>query len=418
MLKAKQIEQAKPKDKPYRMRDGRGLYVEVRPSGGKYWRYRYKIYRPDGKAEESMFALGAWVRQSTGLNGQYTLEEARTERDKARGLVKQGMHPVHLRNAAKLRQANEAVTTFEGVARDWLERRSGKKAWTVSHRRKVEGTLEREVFEHIGALPIVEITTAHLSAVVKRVEDRGAHAVEALLRQWFSAICNHAIRGGILNSSPAAALGGDEKDRPATRHHPHLDERDMPAYFQAVSNYGGGEQIIIMLKLLPLVFTRPSELREARWTEVDLDRGEWLIPAERMKMREKHLVPLSNQSVALLQRLRKLTGHRDYLFPNSRDPRRPASRDALNRALGRMGYAGKLSAHGFRGTASTMLHGMGFNSDWIERQLAHKPRGVRAAYDHSKFLPERRNMMQAWANLIDQMAKADSNVTPINRVAA
>lgn len=415
MLKAKQIENAKPAEKPYRLRDGRGLYLEVRPTAAKFWRYRYKLYKPGGTADESMFAVGEWVKQSTGIDGQFTLEEARIERDKCRALVKQGIHPIHRKRADKVRRAADATHTFEGVAREWIAKNRSR--WSAGYAKQTEDVLVDDVFRYIGGLPIREVTAAHLLEIVERVEKRDAKTLAILIRQYCGAIFRLAIRTLRADSDPSAALKG-AVSRDKVRHHPHLEERDIPAYYAALEAYQGEEWVKIMLRLLPLVFTRPSELRMAKWSEFDLDGATWVIPPERMKMREKHLVPLSTQAIALLRRLHEITGNREHLFPNRRDPKRCANKGTVNAALVRMGYKSKLTGHGFRGTASTILNGMHFKPDVIERQLAHKPRDKsRASYDHAKYLPERRAMLQQWANYLDGLCTG-ADVVPIHRAAA
>jgi integrase len=267
-------------------------------------------------------------------------------------------------------------------------------------------------------LPMRSIGAAHLLEIIKRAEKRGAATVAILLRQWFSAIFCYAVATLRADSDPAAALK-KAIHRPKVQHAKPLARSDIPAFMKALEAYGGYRTTNIAMRLLMLTFVRTSELRGAEWTEFDLFRGEWRIPAERMKMREPHIVPLSAQAVELLRELHTLTGGQRFLFPNYRRPKTCMTATTLNRAIERMGYGGKFSGHGFRATASTMLNELGYRSDLIERQLAHAERSkVRASYNQAEYMPERVAMMQAWASLIDEMARPDNKVTPIKRAAA
>lgn len=422
MLTDTKIRNTKQSDKPIKLTDGGGLYLEVRPSGAKLWRYRYRVART-----ENVFALGEYCQAPVGetdtekrgriRHGRLTLLEARTERDKCRGLVKQGIHPAHNRQAQRVAQVAENANTFEAVAREWIAQRKPK--WAPYYLRQVEGFLEADAYPYIGTLPMRSITAAHLLEIIKRVEKRGAATVAILLRQWASAIFRYAVATLRADSDPAAALKG-AIHRPKVEHRKPLARKDIPEFIKSLESYGGYRTTVIALRLLLLTFVRTGELRAAEWKEFDLDAAEWRIPAERMKMRELHIVPLSAQVVELLRELQTLTGGQRLLFPNYRRPKTCMTATTLNRALERMGYGGRFSAHGFRATASTMLNEMRYRSDLIERQLAHAERNkVRASYNQAEYLTERKEMMQAWADLINEMANPDSKVTPINsKVAA
>lgn len=418
MLTDSTIRNAKPVDSPFKLTDSNGLYLEVRPSGNKLWRYRYRI-----AGKENIFALGEYVKEPNGetaeqakariAGGHLTLAEARIERDKARALVKQGIHPAHNRAALKASQVAGNANTFEAIAREWIEKK--KTGWQPYYLRQVENFLKSDVFPHIGNLPIRSVTAAHLLEIVQRAEKRGAATVALLLRQWSSAIFRHAVATLRADSDPAAALKG-AIHRPKVEHAKPLTRKQIPELLKELDKFGGYRTTAIAMRLLMLTFVRTVELRGAEWKEFDLDAGEWRIPAERMKMREPHNVPLSSQAVELLRELHTLTGGQRWLFPNQRQPKQCMSATTLNRALERMGYGGKFSAHGFRATASTILNEMGYRPDVIERQLAHKERNkVRASYNQAEYLAERKTMMQAWADLIDQMAKDENKVTPIKR---
>lgn len=421
MLTDAKIRNTRKSDKPIKLTDAGGLYLEVRPSGSKLWRYRYRVART-----ENVFALGEYCQAPDGetdtekreriRHGRLTLLEARTERDKCRGLVKQGIHPAHNRQAQRVAQVAENANTFEAVAREWIEQRKPK--WTPYYLRQVEGFLEADAYPYIGTLPMRSIMAAHLLEIIKRVEKRGAATVAILLRQWASAIFRYAVATLRADSDPAAALRG-AIHKPKVEHHKPLARKDIPEFINALESYGGYRTTVIAMRLLMLTFVRTVELRAAEWKEFDMDAAEWRIPAERMKMREPHIVPLSAQAVELLRELQTLTGGQRLLFPNYRRPKACMTATTLNRSLERMGYGGRFSAHGFRATASTMLNELGYRSDLIERQLAHAERNkVRASYNQAEYLTERKEMMQAWANLINEMAKPDSKVTPIKREAA
>jgi integrase len=421
-----QIRSEKPlPDKPKRLPDGHGLYLEVRPSGAKLWRYRYRI-----AGKENVFALGEYVQAPRGETkeqaesrrnaGMLTLAEARARREECRALVKQGIHPAHYRQAARMEQAARNASTFEAVAREWIAKK--KPGWTPYYLRQVERFLEADVFPFVGNLPIRNVTAAHLLEIVRRVEERGAETVALLLRQWASAIFRYAVATLRADVDPAAALRG-AIHRPKIVHRKPMTRDQIADFVKALEGYAGYRTTVIALRLMLLTFVRTVELRAARWTEFDLGRAEWRIPAERMKMQRPHVVPLSRQAVELLRELHTYTGWSGFLFPNYRNPKTCMTATTLNRALERMGFNGKgtigFSSHGFRATASTILNEIGFRPDVIERQLAHVERNkVRASYNQAEYLEERKNMMQQWADLIDEMVKSDRKVTPIKRAAA
>jgi integrase len=393
------IRNTKPGDKPIRLMDGGWLYLEVRKSGAKLWRFRYRI-----AGKENIYSIGEYFHDKRV--GHISLETARAERDKARALVTQGIHPAHSRQAAKLATYSENATTFEAVAREWMEKK--KQSWTPYTYSQVNSTFRTNVFPFIGPLPIRNVTAAHLLEIVKRVEGRGAETVALLIRQWSSAIFRYAVATLRADADPASALKG-AIHKPKTVHHKPLSRGQLKLFLIALEGYAGYRITVIALRLMLLTFVRTIELRCASWSEFDLDKAEWRIPAERMKMRETHIVPLSKQAVTLLRELHTHTGGRTYLFPNLRNQDTCMTATTLNRALERMGFNGKgsigFSGHGFRATASTMLNELGYRSEVIERQLAHSERNkVRASYNQAEYMEERRIMMQQWADLIDAIA--------------
>lgn len=384
------IRNAKPGPKPAKLADGGGLYLEVRPTGAKLWRYRYRI-----AGKENLFALGEYP--------SIALAEARAEHAKARALVRQGVHPSHNRQAERLSNQTANANTFEAVAKEWISKKSPR--WTAYYSRQVTRFMESDVFPYVGKLPIRSVTSAHLLEIVRRIEARGAVTVALLVRQWSSAIFRYAVATLRADGDPAAALKG-AIHRPKVEHHKPLSRSEIVSFIGAVDKYGGYRTTVIALRLMLLTFVRTVELRKGEWSEFDLQNAEWRIPAERMKMREPHVVPLSEQAVVLLRELQTYTGGRGLLFPNYRNPKECMTATTLNRALERMGFNGKgsigFSAHGFRATASTLLNEMGYRSDVIERQLAHSERNkVRASYNHAEYMEERRSMMQDWADFLE-----------------
>jgi integrase len=410
------IRNTKPGRSPIKLADGKGLYLEVRPTGAKLWRYRYRIAN-----KENVFAAGEYAQPPGGetkeateariRGGRLTLEEARAKRHEWRGLVKQGIHPAHHRQALLADTIAASANTFQTIAEEWLAKKS--KDWTPKNRARMERVLKREVFPNIGRLPIRQVTPAHLLHVMQRVDADGAPTVAILIRQWCYRIFNHAIATLRADTNPAAGDIREAITRPKTKNHPALTPADIKPLVTAIVGYGGEPATKIALKLLMLTFVRSVELRGAEWSEFDLDEGEWRIPASRMKMRRGHVVPLAVQTVTLLKELSALTGRHKLLFPNSRTPGTYMASTTLNAALVRLGYEGRFSPHGFRSTASTILNEMGYRPDWIERQLAHKGRDtVREIYNRAEYLAERRGMMQQWADYIDASASDRGKVLP------
>jgi integrase len=391
------IRNAKPGPSPTKKADGGGLYLEVRPNGAKLWRYRYRL-----AGKESIFALGDYP--TIGL------ADARTLHADARKLVKSGINPAQHRQAARLATYADNSNTFEAVAREWIGKKHAR--WTPYYARQVTRFLEVDMFPSIGKLPIRSVTAAHILAIIKRVEERGAETVALLLRQWSSAIFRYAVSTLRADHDPAAALKG-AIHRPKTKHAKPLSRDDIARFARALDAYGGYRTTVIALRLMLLTFVRTKELRQAPWTEFNLDRAEWRIPGPRMKKQEPHIVPLSRQAVELLRELHTYTGGRGYLFPNYRSPNTCMTATTLNRALERMGFNGKdsmgFSAHGFRATASTILNELGYRPDVIERQLSHADQDkVRASYNQGEYLEERRAMMQQWADLTMKMLESRS----------
>ncbi|QRX80910.1 integrase arm-type DNA-binding domain-containing protein [Glaciimonas sp. PAMC28666] len=384
------IRTAKPTDKPYILQDGNGLYLEVRPSGSKYWRYRFWL-TPE---KDGRYTIGEYPAIS--------LSEARRERERAREMVKLGINPTHEKQTDKLRQAVSRATTFEAVTREWLDKKADK--LTPYSLKQMTSAFEQNAFPKIGRLPIRSVTAAHLLDVLQTMEKRGAASYALMLRQWCSAVFRHAVVTLRADGDPAAALKG-ALHRPKVNHSKAMTREDIGDFLARVREYGGNRTTVLAMRLILYTFVRTVELRKASWNEFDLVAGEWKIPAERMKMRRTHWVPLPQQAVAILEELKRITGAGEWLFPNFRRPSDVMSATTINRALENMGYSSGLwTGHDFRATASTQLYEMGYRTEWIERQLAHvEDNKTKAAYNHAEYLTERRQMLQIWADWIDKI---------------
>jgi integrase len=409
------IRNTKPAEKPIKLKDSNGLYIEIKPNGSKLWRYRFEL---GGKNKESVFAIGEFIDNAKDKPNatHVSLAEARTRRNEARELVKQGINPAHHRKQGLALQVTENENTFKVIANEWMETTKNKKEWTPYYVKQVERVMNADVFPLVGKFAIRSISSAQMLSVLERIEKRGAHTVALLARQWCSAVFCYAIGRRKADNDPMAVLKGTIT-RPEVVHNKPLPQKEIPIFLKALDNYGGYRTTTIAINLLMLTFVRTIELRAATWDEFDLESLEWRIPANRMKMRQPHIVPLSIQAIELLKELHTLTGGQKWLFPNYRRPVDCMTGTTINRCIERMGYGGRFSAHGFRGTASTILNEMGYKPDVIERQLAHSDRNkVRASYNRAEYLSERRVMMQEWANFLDGL-KAGAKVIPIKKTA-
>jgi len=403
-LTDKTIRAVKHGHKPVRLFDSGGLYLEVAPNGGKWWRLKYRF-------------TGKEKRLSLGVYPHISLKQARDRRDDAKKLLANGVDPSEQRKATKAAVTERAANSFEAVAREWFA--SFSKKWVKGHSDKILRRLEHNVYPHIGGRPIAEITSKEMLSVLRKVEDRGAIETAHRTKQNCSQVFRYAVATGRADRDPTVELRGALA--PAKeRHHPSITEpKAIGALLRAIDGYEGSMVTQCALKLAPLTFVRPGELRRAEWSEFNLDKAEWRIPAARMKMREQHIVPLSKQAVAALAALHPLTGSGSYVFPGARTNGRPMSENTVNAALRRLGYSkDQMTGHGFRSMASTHLNEQGWHRDAIERQLAHAERDdVRAAYNFAEHLPERRKMMQAWADYLDGL-RAGAVVTSIKKAAA
>lgn len=397
------IRNIKPGDKAVKLFDGNGLFLLVTPNGGKWWRLKYRF---GGK--EKLLSLGTYPEVS--------LKDARMNRDEARKEIAKGIDPSQSRKVKKTAQRDRDANSFETVAREWFAKFSSN--WVASHSNKILRRLERDVFPWIGGRPIAEVTAPELLMVLRRIESRGAIETAHRAMQNCGQVFRYAIATGRAERDPAADLRGALAPVKEKHYASITDPRAIGALLRTIDGYQGSFVTQCALRLAPLVFVRPGELRRAEWSEFDLDAAEWRIPAERMKMRDPHIVPLSEQAVSILLDLQPLTGDGRYVFPGARTNGRPMSENTVNAALRRLGYGKEeMTGHGFRSMASTLLNEQGWHHDAIERQLAHVERNaVRAAYNYAEHLPERRKMMQAWADYLDGL-KAGAEVVPIHRSA-
>lgn len=410
MLAPSAVLNAKPKEKPYKLADGGGLFLLVNPNGSRWWRWKYR--RPHN-GKENLLSLGTFPDVS--------LKRAREKRDEARTLLADGIDPGAKRKA----EAAANPDTFAAIAREWMTHTEAERAAETN--RMIRQRTEADLIPYLGNRPINDIRAPELLAALRRVESRGALVIAKRLRQIAGQIFRYAVATGRAERDPSGDLRGALKPSPEKHHAALTEPADVGNLLRAIDGYQGSPVTRAALLLSPLVFQRPGELRAMEWTEIDLDAAEWRIPAEKMKMRVAHIVPLSAQAVAILRDLLPLTGGgiagkpeaRRYVFAGARTRLRPMSNNTVTASLRRIGYTGEqMTAHGFRATARTLLAELGWMPEAIERQLAHKASGpLGAAYDRAQFLVERRKMMQAWADYLDTL-RHSGNVVPIHRKAS
>ncbi|MGB4102263.1 MAG: integrase arm-type DNA-binding domain-containing protein [Alphaproteobacteria bacterium] len=385
-LTALAIKHLKPQANLYRVADSGGLCLEISPSGSKLWRYRYNF---NGKAQ--MLALGKYPEVS--------LQEARQKRDEARCLVKAGKHPTREKDAEKLRRTVIGEHTFERVALSWMELK-GKNLNAKYHKQSL-ARMEQHIFPMIGALPITEITIPDVARVIEKIGNRGTVETAHRMKQVISQVFRYAAQRGLCQFNPASDMR-DILPPTEEKHYPCIHPRELPKLLQDMAAYKGDYLTNAAMKLLALTFVRTGELIGAKWEEIDFGREEWHIPKERMKMRRAHIVPLSRQSLAVLKSLHESTGTKVHVFHSQRGQLKHISNGAVLMALRRMGYQGRMTGHGFRALASTILNEKGYPPDVIERQLAHEDEDkIRAAYNRAEYLLERKKMMQDYADYLD-----------------
>jgi integrase len=389
------IRNAKPKEKQYKLFDEKGLYLLVKKAG-KYFRFDYRY-----AGKRKTLALGVYP----GVK----LADARKKRDEARKLLQNDVDPAQYRKETKVMQKGQAANNFEAVAREWFTKYNH--IWTEGHSKTIIRRLELNIFPWLGSRPVASITASELLAVLRRIESRGALETAHRVKQICGQVFRYAIATGRAERDPSADLRGALPPTKPKRMSTITDPKQIGELLRAIDGYEGHLITRCALRLAPLVFVRPGELRQAEWQEIDFERTEWKIPADKMKIRSPHIVPLSTQAVEILKEIDPLTNRGRYVFPSLRTAERSMSNNTILAALRRLGYAKEeMSGHGFRAMASTILHEQGWPSDIIERQLAHAERNsIKAAYNHAQHLPERRKMMQAWADYLDSV-KTKANV--------
>ncbi len=397
-----QVVKVKPQSKQLTIFDGGGLFLLVTPSGGKLWRFKYRF---EGK--EKLISLGAYP--------EISLAEARQRREEARKQLAHGIDPGALRKAQKQAETEE-TETFEVIGCEWHTKFTA--TWAPGHAVKIMSSLKRDVFPWIGGRPIKELKAPELLSVLRRIESRGTLETAHRVRGLFGQILRYAVATGRAERDAAADLRG-ALPQPNEKHHAAIIEpKEIGPLLRAIEGYQGHFVVKCALRLAPMLFVRPGELRQAEWAEIDLDEAVWNIPAIKMKMKEPHLVPLSSQAAEILRELQPLTGAGRYVFPSARSFTRPMSNNAVLAALRRMNYdKDTMSGHGFRAMARTILDEvLQVRPDFIEHQLAHAVRDPNGrAYNRTAHLVERRKMMQLWADYLDGV-KAGAAVIPFKTV--
>ncbi len=388
MLNDIQCRNAKPQAKPYKLTDSKGLYLEIKPNGVKAWRYRFRL-----SDKESVFAIGDYGVTPPAL----TLADARKKREQARDLVKQGINPAHHRQMEKIKRKQEAATTFEDVALEWL----ALKDWAKVTKDKRLEMLKRVVFPTIGALPVKQVTSSMILNILKKAADNNGVSVMAEAKRTMYGIFELLSENSDDYANPVRQWK-EALPKNKTQHKRALGDIEIGQLLRDLEGYQGNFQTVAAFWLMWFTLCRPSEAIEAQWAEFDLDAAIWCIPAERMKKRKEHVMPLPAQAVEVLRSMHGVTGKHIHVFPNRDDRTKPMTSAAMRQALRNMGWSGKYSPHATRTTGSTKLNEMGYPSDWIERQLAHvEMNAVRRTYNHADYLTNRTEMMQKWADYLD-----------------
>jgi integrase len=399
-LTAKAIENAKPGKTPKRLYDTGGLYLEVSPAGGRWWRFAYRF-------------AGKRKLLSVGVLQDVSLAAARKRRDEARALLAEGVDPSAARKAAKVQAEGRAANNFEAVAREWYAKQMH--IWKPKHADDVLRRMESNLFPEIGLTPIADVSAPALLAALRKIEDRGARDLAHRVLQVAGQVFRYGIATGKCHHDLSADLRGALAPHKA-KNQAAVTPEELPALLRAINGYGelGDKLTALALRLLALTFVRTGELIGATWDEIDLDGATWIIPAERMKMKAEHVVPLSRQALVVLREVKAIGGGSRYVFPG-RNLDKPISNNTMLFALYRLGYKGKMTGHGFRSVASTILNEANFRPDVIERQLAHSERDeIRGAYNRAEYLPERRKLMQQWADMLAALATG-AKVIPLQR---
>ena len=389
-LNARQVDAAKPREKAYKLADGAGLYLEVVPSGSRYWRMKYRF---NGKEKRMAF----------GVYPAVSLAQARALRDEAKKKLAEGIDPSFAKKEEKLVRDVQLNNTFQAVALEWHGTKVSR--WSEGYASDIIEAFNKDIFPYIGQLPVNDIKPLVLLNVLRRMESRGATEKAKKVRQRCSEVFRYAIVTGRAEYNPAAdltsAMSGHE-----SKHYPFLTVEELPDFFKALAGYTGSPLVVLAAHLLILTGVRTGELRGAFWSEFDLEKAVWEIPAERMKMKRPHLVPLSTQALEIVQQLKVMSGQYPLVFPGRNDPRKTMSEASINQVFKRIGYTGRVTGHSFRHTMSTILHEEGFNTAWIETQLAHVDKNaIRGTYNHVLYLKGGREMLQWYADYVDNVVK-------------
>ena len=396
MLTDVAIRQAKAKELPYKISDSGGLYLLVKPTG-KYWRMNYRF-----AGKQKTLAIGVYPTIS--------LTHARKKRDEARALLAKDIDPSLTKAINKQIVRTAAENTFKVIALEWHAKTSH--TWAETTATNIKRYLEKDIFPWLGNRVIKDIAAPELLAVLRKIESRGAHEKAQRCREYAGRVFRYAIATGRAERDPSTDLRGALTPVKVKHHARIIDPKGIGALLRSIHGFTGSYITKCALQLAPLVFVRPGELRHAEWIEINFDKKEWRIPGHKMKMSEPHIIPLSPQSIEILQSIHPLTGDAQYIFPSIRSNARPMSENTINAALRRLGYEkNEMTGHGFRSMASTLLHEHGWPHEAIERQLAHAERNkVSAAYNYAEHLPKRREMMDWWANYLVELAAATKMV--------
>ncbi|USR63499.1 tyrosine-type recombinase/integrase [Providencia stuartii] len=380
-----QIRKAKPNDKAYTLNDGNGLSLLIEPNGSKGWRFRYRFA---GKPKMISF----------GVYGQISLADARRKRDEAKKQLSDGIDPSDARKSEKITQKYAAENTFKAVAMEWHASKCS--TWSKGYASEILRCFENDVFPFIGSRPIDQLAPLELLAVLQKIEKRGALEQASKIRRRCGEVFRYAVITGRAKYNPAPDLSG-AMNKPETKHFPFLQESEIPDFVKALKNYQGSKITKYATQLLMLTGVRTVELRFAEWSEFDFENALWEIPKERMKKRRPHLVPLSPQVLEILDKLKVISGNYSLLFPGRNDAQKPISDASINKVIAKIGYKGRLTGHGFRHMMSTILHEKGFDSAWIELQLAHVDKNsIRGIYNHALYIVSRSTMMNWYANYL------------------
>lgn len=394
-LNARTVDTSKARDKAYKLSDGGGLYLLVNTNGSRYWRLKYRV-----AGKEKLLALGVYPDVS--------LADARAKRDEAKRTLAAGGDPGEVKQTEKQAKILAVSNSFEALAIEWHEHK--RPNWSQGYASDILEYLQKDVFPFIGKRAIAEIKAAEMLLVLRKMEQRGVLDKLKKTRQACRQIFTYAVITGRAEHNPVTDLAGALK-APKQKHFPHLLTEQIGGFLRALSEYTGSKVTQNATRLLMLTGTRTIELRAAEWAEFDLEKGIWQIPAERMKMRRPHVVPLSIQAKSLLEEIHQLTGRGRYVFPGRNDAGKTMSEASINQVIKRIGYDGKATGHGFRHTMSTILHEQGYNTAWIETQLAHADKNsIRGTYNHAQYLDGRREMLQWYADYMDALEKGENVV--------